>query len=173
MSLAEFAFLVFSFNALALGNGPIMITLFRKSFIEARGVLTPDQLLSSFALSQVTPGQANLYVASLGYKLFGLGGALLAALVIVVPGYLMLPLVKGYQHFQRLTTVRCFVRGLTCASVGLIFAATVQMARQALTQPTGWVVFLVTLILAQILKWNSFLSLVTATAGGLLLKLWI
>jgi chromate transporter len=173
MSVAEFALLVFTFNALALGNGPIMVSLFRDSFVEGRGVLTVDQLLSAFAIGQITPGQANLYVATIGYQLFGIGGALLAVLVIVVPGYLMLPLVRSFERFRNVDMVRRFVRGLTCASVGLIFAATAQMARQALTDVPGWAAFLLTLTLAHVLRWNTLLSLATATGVGILLAIWI
>jgi chromate transporter len=173
MGLFEFSYLVCGFNALALGNGPIMLALIRKSFIEVHGVLSPDQLLSSFAVAQIVPGQANLYMAGIGYKLFGLIGGLLAAVALVVPGYIMLPLVKGYRRFQRVAEIRGFVRGLTCASVGLVVAAAMQMGRNCLTQPLAWVVFLLTLALAQGLKWNSVASLLTASSVGLLLRLWL
>src|SRR5262249_28906963 len=132
MSLGEFLLLVLAFNALALGNGPVMIPLFRRGLVEERGALTLDQLLYAFAVAQVTPGQANVYVASLGYMLHGLGGALLAVLVMVLPGYTMLPLVHGYESLRHAPVVQRFSRGLAAASVGLIFAATAEIAREAL-----------------------------------------
>ena len=171
MSLVDFLLRVFGFNALALGNGPIMVPFFRKSLVEEHGVLTIEQLLFAFALAQVTPGQGNLYVGSLGYMLYGIPGAILATLVIVVPGYTMLPLIRFYERIRNVDGVRRFMRGLTSASVGVILAATVEIGRHALTQPASWVAFLLTLGLAHLLKWNALLSLLTASGAGLALKL--
>src|SRR5205823_1042679 len=87
--------------------------------VEERGALTLDQLLYAFAVAQVTPGQANVYVASLGYMLHGLGGALLAVLVMVLPGYTMLPLVPGHESLRHAPVVRRLGRRLASDLVDL------------------------------------------------------
>lgn len=171
MNLGEFVLLVFAYNLLALGNGPVMVPLFRRSLVEGRSLLTTDQLLYAFAIAQVTPGQANLFVASVGYMLFGIIGALLAAAVINLPGYTMLVLVRGYERFGKIRAVRRFTRGMTTASVGLILAATVEIGRQSLTHPIGWVVFLLTLALTSFWNCPPLLSLLAAASTGLLLKI--
>jgi chromate transporter len=142
--LGHFLLLVFALNAVALGNGPVMIPLFQKS-LEEGGVLSEEQFLFAVAVGQVTPGQANLYVAALGYLLFGIGGALLAVLVIVLPAYLVLPLVRGYEHIRHFRLAQRFTRGMTAASVGLILAAALQIGSRSLTGRDGWVVFVLVL----------------------------
>jgi chromate transporter len=169
MSLAEFVALVSVYNLVGLGNGPVMLPLLRQGLVEERQVLSVGQLLYAFAVAQVTPGQVNLHVAAAGYMLFGLAGALLAALALAAPGYLMVPLLRGYDRVRDLPAVRGLTRGMTAASVGLILAATAQMGRQALAGPQAWAVFFVTLALANLLRWHSLLCLATAAGLGLVL----
>jgi chromate transporter len=166
MNLMRFALLVCAFNAVALGNGPAMIPLFRRSLVEEHGVLSTDQLLYAFAISQVTPGQANLFVPSIGYTLFGVVGAVVAIVVMVLPAYTMLPLIRGYERLRERAAIRNFTRGLVSTSVGLIAAATIQMGCQALTQPVAWVCFLLTAALTYYWRWHPLLSLATASAVG-------
>jgi chromate transporter len=173
MMLLPFLLLVLIFTIMAFGNGPAMLPLFQKTLVEDQGILSVEQMLYAFAISQVTPGQANLFVTSIGFMLFGLGGALLATLAMVSPAYLMLPLMRGYERVRSLALVRRFTRGLTSASVGLILAATVQIGRSSLTQPIGWFAFVLTLALCRLVRWKPLPSLLTASATGMvLLTIW-
>ena len=155
---------------MTFGAGPTMIPLLQENLVDSRQVLTLDQLLYAFAIARVTPGQANVYVASIGYMLFGLPGAILTTLVIQLPGYVMLPLLSGYERVQKSRAVKGFTRGLTSASVGLILAATLSIGRRSLTNPVAWVVFSLALVLAYVLKWNPIISLFLASAVGFVLQ---
>lgn len=169
MDLTSFLWHVFLFNTLAFGNGAVMFPLVQRGFLRDQDGLSIDQLLFAFALAQATPGQGNLYVASIGYMLFGVPAAFLAVLTINLPGYLMLWVVRWYDRLRGFQPVRCFIRGMTSASVGLIFAATGDMARHALIHPACWVVFLLTLALTQKFRWNSLASLLVAASAGMLI----
>ena len=136
MSLLELCVTVLVYNAVTFGNGPVMVPLLQADLVEGRGVLSSDQLLYGFTIARITPGQANTYVAAIGYMLHGLVGALACTVAIVLPGYLMLPLLWGYQRLRGVHLIPAFTRGLTIASVGLIFAATLSIGRATLT---GWV----------------------------------
>jgi chromate transport protein ChrA len=171
MSLGRYLLLVFFFNAFALGNGPVMLSLFQTNLVEREHLLTTDELLYAFTTAQVTPGQNNLYVASVGYLLYGMVPALLAVGVIVVPGYLMLPLMRGQQYIGNSVAVQRFIRGMTAASLGLMLAAAVGMGRQCLVHPVAWTAFLGTLVLTQLLRWNELLSLLLAS--GIAAGIWM
>jgi chromate transporter len=148
-----------------------MIPLLQEELVEEAGVLSIDQLLYAFAIARITPGQANVYVASIGYFLFGIVGAVLATLVIQLPGYMMLPFMKFYERARSMTWVGGFTRGLTVASVGLIFAATLSIGLRTLSGPVTWIVFAATLAMMSLLKWSQMLSLFVASLLGILLKL--
>jgi chromate transporter len=170
VSLWKLALLIALFNLMTFGNGPVMIPMLQTHLVQGAGVLTEDQLLYAFTIARVTPGQANFYVASIGYMLYGMPGAVLATLAIMLPGYAMIPLLNGYEHLRHSTWIKGFTKGLTITSVGLILAAVVQIARGALTQPIAWVVLLATLVMTQVLKWNILVALTVACCLGLLLK---
>jgi chromate transporter len=129
VSLLELCAVVLTYNAMTFGNGPGMVPLLQADLVDRRGVLSSEQLLYAFTIARVTPGQANTYVAAIGYMLHGLAGALATTAAIQLPGYLMLPLLWGYQRLGGVRLVPAFTRGLTVASVGLIFAATVSIGQ--------------------------------------------
>src|SRR5258706_4299230 len=138
MSLWKLALLIALFNLMPFGNGPVMIPLLQTHLVEGARVLTQDQLLYAFTIARVTPGQANFYVASIGYMLYGMPGAIVATLAIILPGYIMIPLLQGLEHLRDSRWIEGFTKGLTVTSVGLILAAVVQIARGTLTQPIPW-----------------------------------
>jgi chromate transporter len=170
MSLWKLALLIALFNLMTFGNGPVMIPLLQTHLVEGSRVLTEDQLLYAFTIARVTPGQANFYVASIGYMVYGMPGAIVATVAIILPGYIMIPLLHGYEHLRESRWIKGFANGLTVTSVGLILAAVVQIARGSLTQPIAWVVLLATLVMTQLLKWNILAALAVASCLGLLLK---
>jgi chromate transporter len=171
MSLFRLILLIFTFNLLTFGNGPAMIPLLEAELVEKAMVLTNDQLLYAFAIARVTPGQANVYVASIGYFLFGMVGAVLAVLAIQLPGYVMLPFLKIYERMRSVAWVGHFTRGLTVASVGLIFAATLSIGTRTLAGPVTWIVFAAALAMMTLLKWNQMISLFLASLLGIVLKI--
>ncbi len=171
MTIWELAGLIGAFNVMTFGNGPVMIPLLQATLVERRRALTTDQLLYAFTIARVTPGQANTYVAAIGYLLFGIGGAILCTLVIMVPGYVILALEFGYGRIRGSATVGGFTRGLIGASIGLILAATIEMARGSLTTWTAWTVFVLAVTASTVLRWNTFLVLVVPSAVGLVLTL--
>ncbi len=170
MSLWKLSLLIALFNLMTFGNGPVMIPLLQTHLVEGARILTEDQLLYAFTIARVTPGQANFYVGSIGYMLYGITGAIVATLAIILPGYIMIPLLRGYEHLRDSRWINGFTKGLTVTSVGLILAAVVQIARAELTQPIAWVVLLATLVMTQLLKWNILVALVAVSCLGLLLK---
>ena len=173
MSLWKLTLLVGLFNLMTFGNGPVMVPLLQTSLVEDAAVLTQDQLLYAFTIARVTPGQANSYVASVGYLLYGMPGAVLTTIIIMLPGYLMLAAMKGFERFRDSARVRGFTKGITATSVGLILAAVVQIGGSTLIEPVAWVVFAATLAMIQFLKWNIFVALGAATALGLALTWWV
>jgi chromate transporter len=169
VSLDRLLLLLFSANLITFGSGRVMVPLLERALVEDTGALSLDQFLFAFTVGRITPGPANLYVAAIGYMLHGVVGALLAAFVVLVPGYLIVPLGAGYRRFERNGVVRGFSRGLTAASVGLILASTVDIGQSTLTSPVAIVVCALTLFLLHVLRWNTLLALAAASAAGVAL----
>jgi len=153
-------------NMLTFGNGSVMAALLQSTFVQQARVLSNDQLLYAFALARVTPGQANLYVASIAYMMFGLPGASLSMLVIAAPSYLMLPLLRFYQFVRGVGAVRGFTRGLSSTAVGLLLATTWNLSKGSLGTPVAWAVLAIALGLMLFTRLPTLVSLLLATGLG-------
>jgi chromate transporter len=169
VSLGRLLLLLFTANLLTFGSGRVMVPILEHDLVSASGALTLDQFLFAFTVGRITPGPANLYVASIGWMLYGLAGALLAAAVVMLPGYLIIPLAAGYRRLEGSGAVRGFGRGLTAASVGLILASTIDIGRSALGSPAAFAVCGLTLVLLHVLRWPTLLCLAVASAAGVVL----
>jgi chromate transporter len=169
VTLGRLLLLLFTANLITFGSGRVMVPILERSLVEDTGALTLDQFLYAFTIGRITPGPANLYVAAIAYMLHGPLGALLAVVVVMVPGYLIIPLHAGYRRLARSGAVRGFGRGLTAASVGLILASTIDIGRDTLTSPVAIAVCALTLVLLHVLRWNTLVCLAVASAAGLAL----
>ena len=153
-------------NVLAFGNGTVMAAVLQNAFVQQSHALTNEQLLYAFALARVTPGQANLYVASIAYMMFGLPGAFLSMVVIAAPGYVMIPLLRSYERLRGNVLVQRFTRGLACTAVGLLLATTWNLSRDSLNVPVAWIVLAVALALMLGTRLPVVVSLVLSTLFG-------
>lgn len=169
MSLGQLLVVIFTYNLLTFGNGSAVLALLQHRLVDG-GVLNLDQFLYAYALGRVTPGQNNLYLASIGYMIYGWLGALAAIVAIQLPGYLVLPVLKGYERVRHQRSVQGFIRGLTAASVGLMFAVGFNISQEALTGLVPWIVFLATLALIFLAKRGLLVGMVGAAVLGVGLK---
>jgi chromate transporter len=153
-------------NALTFGNGTVMTGVLQNSFVQQKHVLTNDQLLFAFAIARVTPGQANLYVASIAYMMFGLLGATLSMVAIAAPSYLMIPLLHSFDLVRGNPAVYGLTRGLACTAVGLLVATTWNLAKDSLDNPLAWSVFGLCLVLLLFSRLPTVVSLLLASGVG-------
>lgn len=171
MSFAQLVLVILTYNLLAFGNGSALLALLQHKFVQDAGILNLDQFLYAYALGRVTPGQNNLYLASIGYMIYGWLGAFAAVSAIQVPGYLVLPVLNIYERVRSWRSVQGFIRGLTAASVGLMFTVALNIGREALTGLIPWIVFLATLALIFLGRRGLLLGMAGAASLGLVLKL--
>jgi chromate transporter len=158
-------------NVLTFGNGTVMAAVLQHSFVQQAHVLTNEQLLYAFALARVTPGQANLYVASIAYMMFGLPGAVLSMVVIAAPSYLMLALLRSYALVNGNRRIRNLTRGLAATAVGLLLSTTFSLSKDSLSGPITWVVLGVGLVLLLFTRLPMLVSLLVATGLGVVIVL--
>ena len=169
MSLIELFFTIFTYNILTFGGGMTMFPLLDEKLVQQVHLLTPDQLLYAFAIARVTPGQANLYVSAIGYLSFGTAGAIVTTLAIVIPSFLMIPVMHGYEKVKTISHIKHFIKGVTVASIGLIASAVTGIGQDILVGVIPWLVFICVLILSKGFRINGIISFVLASTVGVVL----
>ncbi len=98
------------------------------------GWFTSGQLADMIAVSESTPGPMGVNMATyVGFTSAGIPGAILATLGLVFPSIVIILIIAGFlQRFRQSKAVDAVFYGLRAASVALITAAMLQVARIAL-----------------------------------------
>src|SRR5207244_13650378 len=140
-------------GAFVFGSGLAIVPFLYQWVVKDFGWLTEAQFLDAVAVSMITPGPVVITVAFIGYLVAGLPGAVLAAIGVFLPVYLVVVLVA--PHFHRVAKnrqVKAFVDGVTAAATGAIAGAAVILGRRSLLDLPTILIALVplALLLAQI-----------------------
>ncbi len=133
--------------------------------------MSGTQFLSAVALGQLTPGPVVQTVAAVGYAAGGIGGGLLAALIVFTPSFLFI--LGGAPHFDRVrenSSVRSFFRGAGPAVIGAIAGSAIPLAR-SLTHVWQIPVLVGALLVLFVLRRSVVTCILLAAAVGLLLAL--
>jgi chromate transporter len=172
VTLGELVSYVAVYNFMTLSNGPVMVSMLEQTLVTERHAIGLDRLLFAFTIGRVTPGPASSYVASIGFMMFGLVGALATTAAIVVPAYLVLPLVKGYERIRQLRGAGNFITGLIAAQVGLIFCSVVRLGRETLGSFTAACIFGVAFVTTFVFKQRAPVALAVAGVTGAAFRIW-
>lgn len=123
-------------GALLFGSGYVLIAFLRTDFVTRTGWLTEAQLLDAVAVGQFTPGPLFTTATFVGYLLAGNTGAIVATAGIFLPAFLFVALTAPLlQRLKDAPGPRAVLGGLNAASLALMAAVTLPLARQALGRP--------------------------------------
>jgi chromate transporter len=114
-------------------SGLSSLPVLRQDLVVRHELLTDRQLNIAVTAGRSGPGPNGLYVVSAGYFVAGVPGACVGWLAMVTPAFLVIPLVYFVGVRASRPRVRSAIRASTVASAGLLVAATLPLARGALT----------------------------------------
>lgn len=114
-------------------SGLSSLPVLREDLVVRHGLLTDRQLNVAVTAGRSGPGPNGLYVVSVGYLVAGAPGACVGWLAMVTPAFLVIPLVRFIGARAERPRLRSAIRASTAASAGLLVAATLPLAREALT----------------------------------------
>ena len=97
------------------------------------GFLTDRDLNLAFTAGRRGLGPNGIYLVSVGYLVAGMPGACVGWLAMITPAFLSIPLVRLVGSRVDNPRLLGAIRASTAASAGLVLAANVPMARDALT----------------------------------------
>ena len=135
------------------GSGLAIVPFLYGGVVRQFHWLTERQFIDAVAVSMITPGPVVITVAFIGYLVAGLAGAILAAIGVFLPVYLITVFLA--PHFHRVAKnrqVKAFVDGVTAAATGAIAGAAVILGRRALMDGPTVLIALVTLALLLVPK---------------------
>eukprot|EP01037_Dinobryon_pediforme_P010891 gene10891-10973_t len=122
-----------------------------------------------FALAQASPGPNMLVVTLVGWRVAGLAGAVVASFALMAPpAVLAYAMSSIWRRFRGLRALAVVQAGLTCVTVGLIAAAAVLLAENAVSSLGAGVLLAAASAVTIFTRLNPmWLLLVGAVVGGL------
>ena len=121
----------FKVGAVTFGGGYAMIPVIQHEIIDKRKWIGQDDFIELLALAQTSPGPISLNTGVfVGYKLHGIGGAVVTTLGTVLPSFCIILLIAMcFADYARYPLVESAFKGMRPAVVALIAAPVYNMVK--------------------------------------------
>lgn len=159
----------------AFGGFMALIAVVENHVVERRKWLTHEDMLDGVSLATVLPGPIAVNViAYVGHRLRGLPGALVCAVGVILPAFLlMLALSAAYFAWGQIPAVGKLFMGFIPAVAAIILVAALNMGRKTIK---GVPEALISLIAAALMVWQGSFAvslaiiIASGTAGWLIFR---
>lgn len=159
-------------GAFVFGSGLAIVPFLYGGAVGHYQWLTERQFVDAVAVAMITPGPVVITAGFIGYLVAGTAGAIVAAIAVFGPPYLIV--IAGapyYRRFAKNLQVKAFVQGVTAAAVGAIAGAAFILGRRSLIDVATVAIAVATFGLLSLKKIpEPFLILAAGVAGLLLFK---
>jgi chromate transporter len=160
-------------GAFVFGSGLAIVPFLHSGVVVENSWLTEQEFLDAVAVAMITPGPVVITVGFIGYLVAGFPGAVVAALAIFLPCYLLTILPAPYFHrLGKNPSIKAFVDGITAAVIGALVGAVIVIATRSIIDiPTALIAVATVLALLYIKKLQEPYIILAAACVGLLIKL--
>jgi chromate transporter len=156
-------------SLLAFGGGMTVVPEMQRQVVQVHTWMTAGEFASLFALAQAAPGPNMLVATLIGWRVAGLGGALVTTLSLCLPASLLTFGTARLWYRFRDARWRALVQiALLPVTAGLIMASAVVLTEST---TTGWQTALLTggaTMVFLLTRWHPLLVLAAGAAIGML-----
>ena len=129
-------------GAFSFGGGLTLVAFIQEQVVSQYQWLTHREFIDGLALGQLTPGPILMVAAYVGYKVQGVAGALVAAIAIFLPAFvLMLSMLPVFERARKLLWTKAAMKGIGPAVIGVLAVSLLQMAPHALPDVFATMIF--------------------------------
>ena len=120
------------------------------------------------AAGRLGPGPLGIYVVSVGYLVAGVPGACAGWLAMITPAFLIIPMLHFIGKRAEHRRIRSATRTVLLAGAGLMAAAAVPLARDAITGPVTMAIVVASLALIVLTRIDTLWIMLGAAIAGFL-----
>ena len=169
MSLFKLFLIFVKIGAILLGGGYVILPILTSEFVEKRNLISHEELIDFFALSQSLPGiiAANISMF-IGYKLRGKWGALVAMFgVTFIPFWCIVLLASVLASLVNNSIVQGALWGVGVSVIALIMLTVREMWQKSYRNKFFYIIFSLTLIPLLIFKLSPIQTILLFTFIGI------
>ena len=169
MSLFKLFLIFVKIGAILLGGGYVILPILTSEFVEKRNLISHEELIDFFALSQSLPGiiAANISMF-IGYKLRGKWGALVAMFgVTFIPFWCIVLLASVLASLVNNSIVQGALWGVGVSVIALIMLTVREMWQKSYRNKFFYIIFSLTLITLLIFKLSPIQTILLFTFIGI------
>lgn len=169
MILLTLAWVFLKIGAFSFGGGMVIIPLVENDVVHNYGWLTETEFIDAVTLSQITPGPVIISATFIGYKVYGILGAIVATASVILPSFVMICLAtKAIKKFRENKILAGFLRGARIAVIGMVLDVGITMGRTSVVDFRTVLIAGVSLVFLLKYKINPIWILLGAGIIGLL-----
>jgi chromate transporter len=156
-------------GATAFGGFMALISVVQHQIVERRKLLSQNEMLDGISLATILPGPVAVnVVAYTGYRLRGGPGALVCAVGVILPAFVLIVcLSEAYFRWGHVPTVNKLFLGFVPAVAAIIVNVAWGMARKA-KPGVAEIALAIAAFLLLVLKGGSYTALLIIAAAGLI-----
>ena len=147
--------------------GLASLSVVHDTLVTQHHVLTDTQLNEAVVITRSTPGPVGLYIVSVGYFVAGIPGAIAGWLAMITPALLIIPLVHYVGRRTDHPRVKSVLQTVIVASAGLLVAAAIPLAQDALTGPVTIAIATISFVLLLTTKLDTLWIILGAAVVSL------
>lgn len=149
-------------------SGLTSLPVVRHDLVQHYHVLTDRQLNAAVAASRTAPGPNGLYVVSVGYFAGGLPGACAGCLAAMTPAFWIVILLRYLGRRAERPEVKSAIQAVMLAAAGLVIAATIPLARDAITGPLPAAIAIASFLFLAFTRYSTVWVIAAAAVAGLI-----
>ncbi|MCU5392571.1 chromate transporter [Bacillus toyonensis] len=110
-------------GSLVFGGGHVVLPLLESEFVQ-NGLMTKEQFLAGYGLTQAVPGPLFTFASYIGAVLNGTTGAVIATIAIFLPAFLLvIGVLPFWDSVRKVPAIQGTLLGVNAAVVGILIAA--------------------------------------------------
>jgi chromate transporter len=142
--------------------------MIRSDFVLHYHLLTDRELNTAVAAGRLGPGPVGIYVVSVGYLVSGVPGACAGWLAMITPAFLIIPMLRFLGKRSEHPRIKSVTRTVLLAGAGLMAAAAVPLARDAITGPVTLIIVITSFLLIALTRVDTLWVMLGAAIAGFL-----
>lgn len=170
IKLRELFFIFFKISIVLIGGGYVLLPISIDEFSNKRKLLTQEEIIDFYALSQCLPGVIVVKTAVfIGYHLRGKVGALTSLLGLITPPFFAILAVAYFLKYANPQILE-LVNTVTIAVIVLVGAAFCELAEVCIKNIFSAFLFILTILMFTFSKLQPVAIILILTIFGVLFK---